>query len=75
MGRFLVIEEPRGNKSYFYNFAVLEAKDEEEAEEKYLGEMDVDSDKRDVNIFDLEAVEPDFFYYLEIDEEDLEIRK
>ncbi len=75
MGRYLVIEEPRSNKSYFYNFAIIEAEDEEEAESKYLGNIDVDLDKNDLNIFDLNSVEPDFFYYLEIDEEELEIRR
>lgn len=75
MGRFLVIEEPRGNRSYFYNFAILNAKDADEAESKYLEEIDVDLDKNDLNIFDLDEVEPDFFYYLEIDEKELDIRR
>ncbi len=67
MSKFLIVEEPRGNRSIFYNFAVVEAEDSDEAESKYLGKMDVDLDKTSLEIFDIDEIDTDFYYYLEVD--------
>lgn len=67
MSRFLIIEEPRDDRSVFYNFAVLNAESEDEAESKYFDKMDVNTEENILNIFDLESIETDYYHYLQIE--------
>ncbi|MFP4005796.1 MAG: hypothetical protein ACLFUR_03640 [Candidatus Hadarchaeia archaeon] len=67
MTKFLIIEEPRDNRSIFYNFAVIEAGSEEDAEEKYLDKIDVDKKRNILNVFDLNSIDTDYYQYLEIE--------
>ncbi|MFW5912196.1 MAG: hypothetical protein ACOCSA_02905 [Candidatus Hadarchaeota archaeon] len=67
MTKFLIIEEPRDNRSIFYNFAVIEAESEEDAEEKYLDKIDVDKKRNILNVFDLNSIDTDYYQYLEIE--------
>lgn len=66
MTKFLIIEEPGEEKSIFYNFAVLEAGDDEEEEAKYLENVDVDLRENDVNVYNLDEIEEDYYHYLEV---------
>lgn len=67
MSKFLVVEQSQEDKSIFYNFAVLEAEGEEEAENKYLEEIDVDLEKSSLIITNLDDVDGDFYYFYEVD--------
>lgn len=67
MSKFLIIEEPRDDRSVFYNFAVLNAESEDEAESKYFDKMDVNTEENILNIFDLESIETDYYHYLQIE--------
>lgn len=67
MARFLIIEGPQGDKSVFYNVAVLEAKNNKQAETKYLEKCSINFSKSDLDIINLDELEEDFFYYYEID--------
>ncbi|KXB05367.1 hypothetical protein AKJ49_00940 [candidate division MSBL1 archaeon SCGC-AAA382A03] len=67
MSKFLIAEQPAEEKSIFYNFGVIEADDEEEAEAKYLKNIDVDQKNTDLDIFNLDEIDTDFYYYLEVD--------
>lgn len=67
MSKFLIVEQSQRDKSVFYNFAVLEAEGEEEAESKYLEEIDVDLEESDLIITNLDDVDGDFYYFYEVD--------
>ena len=69
MSKFLVIEEPRREVTYFYNFAIIIAENEKEAKEGYLNECDVDFDESKLTIYDLDDIDENFFYYLEVEME------
>ena len=74
MSKFLIIEEPRENRSIFYNFAVVDAEDSEEAESKYLKKMDVDLDRTSLEVFDVDDIDTDFYYYLEVDLDKIKLK-
>ncbi len=73
MKKFLIIEEPIEDRSVFYNFAVVEAEDSEEAESKYLDTMDVDLNKVALEVLDIEDIDTDYYYYLEVDIEKMKL--
>lgn len=69
MTKYLVIEEPAEEKSVFYNFAILNAEDGEEAKDKYLGKIDVDQEESDLTIFNLDEVKEDYYHFIELNVE------
>jgi len=72
MSKFLLVEEPSGPESVFYNFAIIEASDKEEARDKYTQKSDLNSPESDLIIINVDEIEEDYYHYLEINFENLE---
>lgn len=71
MTKFLIVEESSKDRSIFYNFAIIEAEDEKEAENKYLQNIDMDSEETDLIIMNIDNIDEDYYHFLEIDLEKL----
>ncbi len=71
MSKFVIVEEPSGAESVFYNFAIIEASDKDEARDKYTQNTDVDSPESSLIVVNVEEIENDYYHYLEIDFENL----
>ncbi len=71
MSKFLIVEESSRDRSIFYNFAIIEAQDENEAEDKYLQKIDMDSDETDLIIINIDQIDDDYYHFLEIDLDNL----
>ncbi len=71
MTKFLIVEESSKDRSIFYNFAIIKAEDEKEAKNKYLQNIDMDSEETDLIIMNIDNVDEDYYHFLEIDLEKL----
>ena len=69
MSKYLIIEESIEERTVFRNFAIIEAVSEEDAQNKYLEVCDINPEKIELYVFDLDEIEPDYFHYYEIDED------
>ncbi len=67
MAMFLIVEESAEDRSVFYNFALINAQSDEEAEEKYLKNIDIDSEETDLIIINVDELDEDYYHFLEID--------
>lgn len=65
--KFLVVEESSEDRSVFYNFAIITAEDEDEAEKEYLQNIDIDSSKTDLIIMNIDEIDENYYHFLEID--------